>query len=434
MRRDEREARVADPLNIRTPRVGNSSTAAVPNPLEYFHRTPRDDLNFVAPPQKRSPPHSGRRAKPSAPPLGMKASNDVSFLADDAVFKRHGGVRPPPPPVYAGTEQEWQTFKKEVSGRRAIPVRATPAKVPPPVPGLRTPRSPGVRLGLETAASGALSGRAQHDQSTGLTSKALSQNAVAALLFPSEAGKVEAAIAGAAGVEGRSPSPPPPPQPAPGQPFGKPLNFVEVQQQSGQGQSEPSGRAQALRLASTLAQSVGAQSTPGLPPALTPGASAALSAPTDPASASIVATHNAILALAPSEVAPHQAQLDHVYGELIRRVVSDCTEQAVLIEYLRRHHMAAAQTARLLLQRLQLTVGMYEELRQAMDGSLLQRFQDSLGDAFAALKVEEAAGAGFGGSPRRGSGAAGKGRRAGGHSQEYSPSGALSPELRPDIA
>jgi hypothetical protein len=27
---------------------------------------------------------------------------------------------------------------------------------------------------------------------------------------------------------------------------------------------------------------------------------------------------------------------------------------------------------------------MYEELRQAMDGSLLQRFQDSLGDAFAA--------------------------------------------------
>ena len=101
--------------------------------------------------------------------------------------------------------------------------------------------------------------------------------------------------------------------------------------------------------------------------------------------------------------------------------------------------MAAALTARALLQRLQMTVGLYEELRQAMDGSLLQRFQDSLGDAFAALKVEETAGS-SGAAGRRGSTSSRRGgatpppRRAAG----AAPAATLSPvggsESRPDFA
>ena len=89
--------------------------------------------------------------------------------------------------------------------------------------------------------------------------------------------------------------------------FQRPLNAVEVFEATSA--AEPSGRAEALRLATSLAREVGAQYTPGLPPALTPRAAGALSAPTDPASASIVGTHQAILALSPLEVVPNQAEL-----------------------------------------------------------------------------------------------------------------------------
>ena len=80
-----------------------------------------------------------------------------------------------------------------------------------------------------------------------------------------------------------------------------------------------------------------------------------------------------------------------------------------------------------------------------MDGSLLQRFQDSLGDAFAAMKLDEVAPvSGRRGSMRRAStrsGAAAAAAAGGGahgspgsSGRQSGPAGALSPELRPDIA
>ena len=60
-------------------------------------------------------------------------------------------------------------------------------------------------------------------------------------------------------------------------------------------------------------------------------------------------------------------------------------------QYLRRHHLAAAMTARQLLGRLQHTVRMYEDLRHATDAALLQKFEASLGDAFALLGAEASA-------------------------------------------
>ena len=438
MRRD------ADPLGIRQP----------PQPapaLVNFNSRTDHDLNFVGP-SSISPrtPHSGRRALSSRQQQPQQqqqqrlqqhhqpqlpVSHDVSFLADDAAYRRHGGQPAPPEPIYAGTQQEWKNFKKHLESRRAVNVRAAPAKLPTPMPGggMRTPRNESRDSPSHQASSA----------SSSWANKGFTQNQVAALLFPAEARQVEAAIS--SGGVAHPLSPPPPPQPGPGQMFAKPLSTVEVLEHTGHGQAEPSGRAQALRLAMSLSQSVGTQSTPGLPPALTPRAATALSAPTDPASASIVAAHQAILALAPTDVAPHQAELDRACGELVRQVGGHCAEQAILIEYLRRHHIAAAQTARLLLQRLQLTVGMYEELRQAMDGSLLQRFQDSLGDAFAAMKLDEVAPvSGRRGSMRRAStrsGAAAAAAAGGGahgspgsSGRQSGPAGALSPELRPDIA
>ena len=95
-----------------------------------------------------------------------------------------------------------------------------------------------------------------------------------------------------------------------------------------------------------------------------------------------------------------------------------CSEQALLVEYMRRPQLAAGQTARALLTRLQQTVEMYEQLRHAVDESLMQvwsstvcamesspslcltsplppqpsrptaqRFTDSVGDALGALST-----------------------------------------------
>ena len=89
----------ADPLGIRQP---------PPAPLVDF-RSGQPDLNFVGPPQSPRQPHSGRRApsrqgtqhmqrqhmqqqqqqqRQSSP---LPVSHDVSFLADDAAYRRHGG-------------------------------------------------------------------------------------------------------------------------------------------------------------------------------------------------------------------------------------------------------------------------------------------------------------------------------------------------------
>ena len=209
------------------------------------------------------------------------------------------------------------------------------------------------------------------------------------------------------GTRQQHPQPPPTAQSAP-PPTANPFEWARpptgVDLHSAQpGFNEPSGRAQALRLASLLAAEVGAQPGPGLPPALTPRAAAALSlAPAPgsdrPSAAALVASHQELLALDETDVVPHINSLDRASSELIKQVGGHCAEQAILIEYFRRHHLAAVGTARALLLRLQHTVGMYEELREAMDGSLLQKFQDSLGDAFAALRVEDPLGLAAGSS------------------------------------
>lgn len=100
--------------------------------------------------------------------------------------------------------------------------------------------------------------------------------------------------------------------------------------------------------------------------------------------ASVLQSHEAILQLEAHDVAPQVEALDGGYKELIRQVGSHCTEHAMILEYLRRQHLATAACARALLGRLQYAVGQYEELREAMDGSMLRRFEDSLVDALAA--------------------------------------------------
>lgn len=334
------------------------------------------------------------------PPLKFPRSTDVSFLADDAAYAlRHGrGAHPAIASAYdGGGIDDWLHFKRGLESRRLVPIKvASPSRNRPPIP-VNYPPAYGADVTASSGDAGfpSVSPRtpgfsSQPPRTPQWSSKGLTQNQVAALLFPSEARQVEAAVLAASSPRVGTPIAP---LPQPGQMFAKPLNTIEVFEAAGQNQTvEPSGRVQALRLASDLAQRVGPQSHPGLPAALTPRAAQALSAPADPATASIVATHQAILGLSPVDVAPSLAELDRAAGDLVKQVGGQCTEQALLIEYLRRHHVAAAQTARSLLQRLQLTVGMYEELRQAMDGSLLQRFQDSLGDAFAALQVNEVGG------------------------------------------
>jgi len=153
---------------------------------------------------------------------------------------------------------------------------------------------------------------------------------------------------------------------------------------------KPSGRAQAVRIADYLAKEVGVNTTPGLPPALSPRAAAALA--TKPTSgpqaavagsvgesgwpgAALLARHEDVLALTAADVVPHLPALDRAASEVIQQLGTTCAEQAILIEYLRRHQLAAAGAARALLGRLQLTVRMYDELRALMDRSLLQASQ-----------------------------------------------------------
>lgn len=179
--------------------------------------------------------------------------------------------------------------------------------------------------------------------------------------------------------------------------------------------ANPSGRAHALQLATSLARDVGPHDAHGdVPPSLSSRGMAALSAPTDPSSAAaLIAHHQDIFRLSPTDIAPHHEALNQATIELTRQVGAHCTEHAMILEYLRRHHSAVANTSRALLLRLQLTIGMYEELRKATDASLLQRFQDSLGDAFAAIgeTFHDGGAESGGGGGRRGSFAAGQGRR-----------------------
>ena len=210
------------------------------------------------------------------------------------------------------------------------------------------------------------------------------QSAVASELFP-DAGEAIHKSVEAAGLE----RPPSVRDPLPGERFSRPLTAVQLL--GDPSTPEPAGRSRALRLAQALRREVGVHEHAHLlPPALTPRAAAAL-APPESSTEAIVASHQAILALDGAEVAPHLDAIDRGYTELMRQVSGHCVEQAVIVEYLRRHHLAAAKTAQALLGRLQQQVEMYEELRAAMDGSLLQRFQDSLGDAFAAALAQPSA-------------------------------------------
>lgn len=242
--------------------------------------------------------------------------------------------------------------------------------------------------------------------------RGFTQNSVANLLFPTEAQQVVDIVAAvtaprvpatARGSQ-RRPSPPSramtaaaPPLPPPRLPDDEflrpPPGAVDVLDASTF--NDLSGRAQALHLAKMLVDEVGPYvldpDAPGsaVPAALSERAASAIPVPTDLAANSLVHNHAELLALTEQDVVPHLGALDRAAQDLVKQVGGHCAEQAILVEYLRRHQLAAAGTARALLQRLQHAIGMYEELRQAMDGSLLQKFQDSLGDAFAALQEQD---------------------------------------------
>ena len=338
------------------------------------------------------PTRSPRRLPPTSSPTF--ASSDISFLADASSHRAHA-KRPQPTSSYGGSPREWRDFQRSLDSRRLYPIRAEPAKLPP-----QTPASP-------------------HSHTSPWATRGYTQNSVATLLFPAEAQRVEAAIV----MGSRSPHRPqttftqhpqhpqqlpqqlPPPHPSvaakpqTAQPqFARPPGAVALLDSSTF--SEPSGRAQALRLATSLASEVGPHFTPGLPPALTPHAESVLAIPTDQSAADLVRNHQELLALSDADVVPHLGALDRAASDLVRQVGGHCAEQAIVVEYLRRHHVAAAGAARTLLARLQHAVGMYEELRQAMDGSLLQRFQDSLGDAFTAINDSNAPGVAPAQAPR----------------------------------
>ena len=83
---------------------------------------------------------------------------------------------------------------------------------------------------------------------------------------------------------------------------------------------EPSGRAQALRLASQISRQLPTPESDELPPALSSRAWAALRTPADPAAAGVIAAHQDLLALRPEEIVPQLPALDHAYRELGRQV------------------------------------------------------------------------------------------------------------------
>ena len=315
-------------------------------------------------------------------------SADISFLADAVSHKSHGGHPPLRPSTWGGTQNEWSSFQRSLDAKRLAPVHAKPAMSAPyaerPPPATSPATSP-------------------------WASRGFAQTSVASLLFPAEAQQVEDIVAGltaprappatATGSPRRAPSramtpnaPPLKPPSSPRTPARDPVR-LQPEMLDMSARSEPSGRAQAVRLATALAAEVGpCLVDPGapdgaVPAALSDRAAAAISVPTDPGS--LVHNHAELLALTEIDIVPHLDALDRAAQQLVNQVGGHCSEQAILVEYLRRHQLAAAGTARALLQRLQHTVNMYEELRQAMDGSLLQKFQDSLGDAFAAVAMTQ---------------------------------------------
>lgn len=359
---------------------------------------PRTTFTTPGPPPSHSPRLRSPRKLPTV--LGRTASSDISFLADNAASLRNStrsAASPSSgrsPSQYAGTQSEWTSFRRGLDGRRAVPVRARPAATTVALPALANiPAIGGVGNDSPRVLGRSLVQGSERDL-------ALSP-AVDALLFGDDARQVSTAIEGLARSAPRRDAVPlaagvtKVASPQDMDVYSRPAPNGVQEMINASTLSMPSGRMQAHRLASSLAREVGPHVAHDPPPSLTPRALAALSAPTDPSSAVLIANHQEILRLGAADVAPHQDVLNQAAVELTRQVGSHCTEQATILEYLRRHHAAVANTSRALLLRLQLTIGMYEELRQAMDGSLLQRFQDSLGDAFAALgdKLQDTSGA-----------------------------------------
>ena len=307
------------------------------SPRSSHHRSPHA---ASSPERYRSP-----LAMPGA--AGSVRTKDISFLADDAAG-------------HARRVDEWRTFRKQLDGRRQVPARAAPPQARAPVPG-GSSSSPWAREGYTQASVAAT----------------LFGTAHARDVLGTEVHRPPAPASAASGV------------PKPGQKYVGVPSSVELFEDASSS-PEPAGRAQALQLATALARDAGAAPNPSDGPhaawSVSERAAAALSAKVVPEN--VGAAHAAILELNPSDVVPQLELIDSGAVELVRQVSAQCTEQALLLEYIRRHQVESARTARALLCRLQETVAMYEELRRAVDDSMLQRFTDSLGDAFEALRSE----------------------------------------------
>ena len=321
---------------------------------------------------------------------------DVSYLADSPDHRPGGGWNRPPLPDWEGSQDDFQRFKRSIEAKRTV--KDLPPQPPPPstrFDSLAIPTRPSTRATTAVSQGAADVPIAEPMVETPWTARGYTQNEVAMMLFPGDRTISSLGHAPRASAAGGAHKAPPAPTPAPPQPFARPLTAIDLY---GPGcEPQPSGRARALTLATRLARDAGphGQAGPNGAPmlaALSERAAAALRVPTDAGDEeSLLQSHAAIRQLETSEVAPHVEALDAGYRELSRQVGSHCTEQAMIIEYLRRQHLSTAACARALLGRLQHAVGLYEELREAMDGSLLQRFEDSLGDALrASMEVPSA--------------------------------------------
>ena len=159
---------------------------------------------------------------------------------------------------------------------------------------------------------------------------------------------------------------------------------------------EPSGRQVAVKIATQLAERCGA--APDLPGerAASPAENSALGLL---ARAREPALHeaqmqSALIGLRQSALFPHYDAVDSAMHEVAKLSASHCVEEGLLIEYMRRHYAGAVNTSHELLRVLQTVLTMYERLREVTDERLLERFQQSVGDALSAINLPPAAGEG----------------------------------------
>ena len=259
---------------------------------------------------------------------------------------------------------------------------STPAPAPSPAPAGVAPLPSHARPSTRATTASTSVDVAEPIVDTLWTTRGYTHNEVASMLFPDQRDQLavheavrprsRASAAGRRTCQAKQPS-------LSTEPFSRPLTSMDLYGASAEPQV--SGRARALELATQLAREAGPRA--GLSALSVRGAAALAVLPDVSREETVLSGHAALRALEAEDVAPNIEALDAGYRELTRQVGSHCTEHAMILEYLRRQHLATAACARALLGRLQLSVGLYDELRESMDGSMLQRFEESLSEALA---------------------------------------------------